>query len=332
MVSSPLRGDRHDVGAPAVGQRQLAQHGAARLAHQAAGAAADREGDVRARLARGVRHAPWRAHVQRRTGTRRGGASSSGSSEVGLKAWASASPRLRSRSDTLSPTFSRTARASGMAAPLGQEQPLEGLDRIGRAGGAGQQHDAQRLLRLGQSLLGGARVPELGLGRIARHARAREIGVGQLELAGRHAGVGGGLVPADRRLQDLLVGRLVARRAGVRTAMSPSASAASGTPFCCAWISQRCAAAKVLLDARPFGQRHAVAQRREHVALLGGPAEEVGGPCRIGRCRRRVFLPWPGPAHRSRRRRRRRPPAPARRGPGSGRVGRPGHGNRACRD
>src|SRR5882757_6380243 len=99
----------------------------------------------------------------------------------------------------------------GVAALLGKHQPLVALDRIARAGDAADQHDAERVLGLRQSLLGGAAVPEQSLRGIARHTDAGKVGIGDLELCRWYAAIGGDLVPAQCRLHDLLVGRLVAR-------------------------------------------------------------------------------------------------------------------------
>src|SRR3954470_11465514 len=63
--------------------------------------------------------------------------------------------------------------AVGVAAALGQHQPLVAFDGIGCAGGTGGQEQAERLLRIGHALGRGAHVPLLCLLRIARHADAR---------------------------------------------------------------------------------------------------------------------------------------------------------------
>src|SRR5262245_49863763 len=83
--------------------------------------------------------------------------------------------------DLLAGLFPRGARV-GMAAALGEQQPLVTLDRIDRAGDTADRHETERVLRLRQSLLRGTAVPEHGLRRVPRNAHAREERIGELEL------------------------------------------------------------------------------------------------------------------------------------------------------
>ena len=210
MVSVAAAADSEDVGAPAVGQGHLEQHGIAGLAHQPAGAAAHRDRDFRAPRrgsGEGPGHRGRGAHGRqdRRAAARAcGGISSSGRSGCGLNWSASASARLRSASAILSRPPSRArpgcrgCRRARRAAAICSLRPGR-VCRPRRRSGTAPAHAAPR------ACPGSRRgVPLQRLLRIARHAGAGEIGVGELELRRGDAGVRrGGLVPGGRRLQDL---------------------------------------------------------------------------------------------------------------------------------
>src|SRR6476646_2493818 len=74
--------------------------------------------------------------------------------------------------ELLSRLFARRL-AVGVAAALGEDQPLVTLERIGSARHAAAQEQAEPVLRLRQSLRRGTDVPLLSLHRIAGHAGAR---------------------------------------------------------------------------------------------------------------------------------------------------------------
>src|SRR5216683_4162415 len=158
-----------------------------------------------------------------------------------------------------------------VATLLGKHQPLVALDRIARAGDAADQHDAERVLGLRQSLLCGAAVPQQSLRGIARNADAGEVGIGELELRRWHAAIGGDLVPTQRRLDDLLVGCLVARGRGARRHVAQG----KGGFWYAAFLRLHQPALSgngIAFDAVAFTQRQAIAQSGKGMAFLGGPA------------------------------------------------------------
>ncbi len=208
-------------------------NGAAGLAHQAAGAAADGEGDVRRVWRCGGRRRIHGRPLQRRTGTRRGGPSSSAAARRTELECLGTAPRRACGHDRLpwSPALSRTARASGLTAAFGEEKPLEGLDRIGRAGRAGQQQNTPGACCASEPIPAARHAlyqqPRPGRPDRARTPEPGEIGVGGEGLnwpSGTPALAAAPHVPApDRPPFRIFSSAALSRVAGERTAMSPSA-------------------------------------------------------------------------------------------------------------